>query len=78
MTVAIAATTTAGIAAGNPALFERQVVVRPALWGGSPTSRPAAMSLEAREEALKRSEAELAGCHKQLAEALTGMPIGAR
>jgi hypothetical protein len=51
VTVAIAATTTAGIAAGNPALFERQVVVRPALWGGSPTSRPAATSLAAAGEA---------------------------
>jgi hypothetical protein len=35
-------------------------------------------ALDAREEALKRSEAELAGRRKRLAEALTGMPGGAR
>jgi septal ring factor EnvC (AmiA/AmiB activator) len=35
-------------------------------------------ALDAREEALKRSEAELAGRRKRLAEALAGLPGGAR
>ena len=34
--------------------------------------------LEAREAAVKRSEAEMAGRRKRLAEALAGMPGGAR